>query len=87
MATQQAWDDFLGLTSQVKGLDTDTGGAIRGKLLSLKALFEAIAADPERTAAAIALADQHPVYTSAKLTADVGRYLALHDWLSANGYY
>lgn len=87
MATQQAWDDVLLLAGLIQSLDNEVGEAVHGKLLSLKAVFEAIIADPTRTANAVALADEHPVYNSAKIIADVGKFMALHDWLTANGYY
>jgi hypothetical protein len=87
MATQQAWDDFESLKASLLSLSVDVGGMVRGKLASLKATVDALSVDPARLAAAVALADEHPVYNAAKLTELAGKFLTLHEYLLANTFY
>ena len=82
----QAWDDVRFLTEASVSLPNQVG-ALRVSLAALKAKYEEIVADPARTQEDVALADTHPVNNSAKLTGDVGKFLALDTWLEANGYY
>ncbi|MCK7475654.1 MAG: hypothetical protein MZV49_24230 [Rhodopseudomonas palustris] len=66
MATQQAWDDFEALKSKVGYIEGELSG-VEDAIGKLETLVNAISADPTRTAEAVALADQHPHWTSAHI--------------------
>jgi hypothetical protein len=86
VATQQAWDDFLGLKGLVEFIEGDLGVNLKNSFIQMDALFNAIVADPVRAAEAIALADLHPEWTSAALLARVTAYQGLRDYLGAQGF-
>jgi hypothetical protein len=86
MATQQAWDDFCALKSQVGFIDGELTNCVKDSISKLEVLVAAIVADPVRAAEAIALADQHPTWTSAHILDLFGRMQTVKAAIIAQGF-
>jgi hypothetical protein len=86
MAEQQAWDDFCTLKAQMEYFEGQISTCIKGELSKLQSEVAAILADPARTAACVALADQHPKWTAAAMLAYNDKLMALKAYLSAQGF-
>ena len=87
MATQQAWDDFNEFKSKLSYSDALIKVDLKNSLEGLENFYEAVIADTDRTVAAVALADTHPVYTSTYVLNKVTALLALKTYLQNNGYF
>jgi hypothetical protein len=86
MATEQAWDDFDALRNSLDFLSAEFGSTLRPAFDKLSDDYTEITADPDRTAAAVVVADIHYYWTAAKLLEMITKYLALRDYLVANGF-
>jgi hypothetical protein len=86
MASAQAWEDTDKLRALITVVNSLLDTTIHGDLSELNDLFEIIAGDQNRLSEDVALADTHPVWNSAYLTAEVGKLLTLRAYLIANGY-
>jgi len=86
MATEQAWADFNYLKSELSFIPGVVSNSVKLEIKRLEDGVAEILADPARTAAAAALADQHPVYTSAYLLDAFNRLVALKAAIIANGF-
>jgi len=86
MATQQAWDDFSAVKSQVTYIEGELSVCIKDAVHKLQVLVEAIVADQARAAAVAALADQHPTHTTAYLLDKYAKILAVRDALVGQGF-
>lgn len=86
MATQQAWDDFCSIRSQVEYISGMLTNSVKDGALKLEEAVSEIVADPARLAACAALADQHPTRTTAYLLDKFTKILAVRDALVAQGF-
>jgi len=85
MASQQAWDDFCALKASEDCLEGELARA-KDDIGKLEALVGAIVADPARAAEAVALADQHPEWTSAHVLDVYNRLLVVRTAISGQGF-
>jgi hypothetical protein len=86
MASQQAWDDFNTLRSQMDYCEGLISTCVKNELAKVQAEAEAIMADPVRVAAVTALADQHHKWTAAAIIAYYNRLMTLQSYLVAQGF-
>lgn len=85
MATQQAWDDFNALKSSIQFIEGECSNCVKDTTNKLEVLINTIVADPARAAEVIALADQHPHWTSTHLLELYNKFLAIRATIIAQG--
>lgn len=86
MATEQAWNDFNTLKGQLEYFEGQISTCLANELAKLEDEVAAILADPARTSACVALADQHPKWTAAAMLAYNEKLMALKAYLNAQGF-
>lgn len=86
MATQQAWDDWNALKSQIQFIEGELTNCIKDAVNKLELQVNTITADPTRTAEAAALADTHPHWTTAHILDLYNRMLAVRAAIIAQGF-
>ena len=86
MATQQAWEDFEKLSGPLEYLSGMVGEGLKAVFAKLDSDYQEIIADQNRVIAAAAVADTHYKWTSAEILSSIARFLALRDYLIAQGF-
>lgn len=86
MATQQAWDDFCALKAQVGYAEGELSNVVKDSIDKLEVLVSGLVADPARAASVIALADQHPHWTSAHIFEVYNKLLTVRTAIIAQGF-
>lgn len=86
MASQQAWDDFNALKSSAGYLEGELSGVVKDSINKMETLIGVVVVDAPRAAEVVALADTHPVWTSAHILDVYNRLLAVRAALIAQGF-